>query len=215
MLIGTQNIEFGRSCQPNSVGDIKYRIRMVEKDPKLILWENTKALMLERYGKENLGRLAVDAGFAPANTTRLKQAKTSMGMDHVAAVARALKVELWQLFVDGLVANDLPTLTTPLNGWPFQDLAPERFHGLSDMQKAKIEGALLNMVSQFENASQSSAVAAKVKTPIDRSGLRSGTPKRVQTTPQDLKSLRETKRDVSINRLSGKGKAGRGVNKKA
>lgn len=215
MLIGTKNIEFGRLCQPNSVGNFQYRIRMAEKDPKIILWENAQTLMKDRYGAVILARLAEDANLAPANMTRLKQAKTSTGMDIVAAIAKALGVEVWQLLVDGLSTEKLPALETPLNAWPFRDVSPERFHELSDMQKAKIEGALLNMVSQFENASQSSPGTGKVKTPIDRSGLRQGTPKRVQTTPQDLKSLRETKLDVSINRLPGKGKAGRGVNKKA
>ena len=212
MLIGTKSTVFGISCQPNSVGQFNYRIRMTEKDLKVILWENVQALMKERYGAVILARLAEDTGLAPANMTRLKQAKTSIGMDMVTEIAQALKVEPWQLLVDSLVADKLPTLATPSNAWPFPELDPERFHALSDLQRAKIEGALLNMMSQFENASQSSA---KVITPVGRSGLSGGAQKSVQTTPQDLKSLRETKPDVSTNRVSGKGKARPGTDKKA
>lgn len=215
MLIGTKSTAFGMSCQPNSVGSMDYRIRMPDKDLKKTLWDTVEILMKKKYGRINEARLSADSGIAPTNMTRYKQAGTNMGIDKVGLLAQAFDLEPWQLLIDGWAPGQPPALSSRQNSWPFEEVDPGRFYALDDLQRAKIEGAVLNMLSQYENASQSSPETGKVKTPIDRSGLRSGTPKRVQTTPQDLKSLRETKLDVSINRLSGKGNAGHGVNKKA
>ena len=60
---------------------------------KKTLWANVRALMLERWGEENLNRLAREAKIGPGSAQRIKEGQTSVGLDVVEKVARALKVE--------------------------------------------------------------------------------------------------------------------------
>lgn len=69
---------------------------------KATLWENVRALMVLKYGKENLNALARDAKIGPGSATRIKEAKTSVGVDIVEKVAEAFKVEPWQLLAPGM-----------------------------------------------------------------------------------------------------------------
>ena len=59
---------------------------------KKVLWDNVKALMVERWGAENLNRLAREAGFGPATASRLKEQETSVGIDVVEKCAKLFKV---------------------------------------------------------------------------------------------------------------------------
>lgn len=83
---------------------------MLLKDSKLILWENVQTLMTKRYGKKNLGKFATDCGIGAASMTRIKAAKTSVGVDTIEAIAREFKLQPWQILVDGLVADTPPAL---------------------------------------------------------------------------------------------------------
>lgn len=64
---------------------------------KQILWRNIVSLMVVRYGKENMGRLARDAGIGAATVTRIKEMQTSVGTENLEAIANALGVPAWQL----------------------------------------------------------------------------------------------------------------------
>lgn len=83
---------------------------MTIKNSKLILWENVLTLMAKRYGKENLGKFAADCGIGAASMTRIKLAKTSIGVDTIEAIAREFKLQPWQILVDGLDADTPPAL---------------------------------------------------------------------------------------------------------
>lgn len=109
MFIGPKSTAFGIFSQPHSVEICTYRIRMNRKDSKKVLWENVSKLMVARYSKENLTKLAADAGIGPATCTRIKEQKTSVGTDVLEAVAGALKVLPWHLLVSGLDPNALPS----------------------------------------------------------------------------------------------------------
>lgn len=67
-----------------------------------VLWNNVKALMDHHYGEENLNRLAREAKFGPGTASRIKEQKTSAGLDTLDKVARAFNLETWQLLVPGL-----------------------------------------------------------------------------------------------------------------
>jgi len=86
-----------------SVNRIRYTIpatlRHVGEQPKKILWENVKALMVEKYGAENLNRLARESKLGPGSVSRIKAMRTSVGIDVVAKAAKALGVEPWQLLM--------------------------------------------------------------------------------------------------------------------
>lgn len=67
-----------------------------------ILWENVRALMLSKWGAENLNRLARESRIGLASTTRIKEARTSVGLGIIEKVARTLGAEPWQLIAPGL-----------------------------------------------------------------------------------------------------------------
>lgn len=87
--------------QPNSV-------EMHTDDLKRLMWANVLALMHQRWGGENLTRLAREAGVGPGTATRLKEGKTSVGLDVVQRIARAFGLEPWQLLIPGLDPARLP-----------------------------------------------------------------------------------------------------------
>ena len=66
--------------------------------------------MVARYGKENLTRLAADCRFGPGTATRIKEQKTSVGLDVIEQIAAAFQVEPWQLLVPGMSPSNPPVL---------------------------------------------------------------------------------------------------------
>lgn len=66
------------------------------------LWANVLALMNHHYGGENLQRLARDAKFGPGTASRLKEQETSTRLSTIDKIARAFKLESWQLLVPDL-----------------------------------------------------------------------------------------------------------------
>ena len=110
MLIHTEDTAYGRLRQPHSVGEIRYRAAMGEPNTKKQLCENVSRLMEHRYGGENLTRLANEAKFGPGSATRLKEQKTSVGVDLVDKLAKYFGLEPWQLLVPGLDPKAKPRL---------------------------------------------------------------------------------------------------------
>lgn len=53
--------------------------------------------MTYHYGRENLNRLAKGAKIGPGSATRIKEAKTSVGLDVLEKVAKHFKVAAWEL----------------------------------------------------------------------------------------------------------------------
>lgn len=100
----------GSSGQPHSVGHSDYPSAM-HVDSKQILWQNVLRLMTERYGKENLTRLAADARVGPGTVTRIKDQQTSVGADVIDRIAAALKVQAWQLLMPDGVTTAEPSVS--------------------------------------------------------------------------------------------------------
>lgn len=96
MLITVDHTANGRSLQPLSVGNLNYCAEM-KLDSKKVLWENVLSLMVDRYKKENLTKLAKDSGIGPGTMTRIKEQETSVGVDTLEKLAVVAKVEPWQL----------------------------------------------------------------------------------------------------------------------
>lgn len=97
--------EFGAACLPDSVAILGYCFRMGPKDTKKALWENVLALMERDYLKENLTRLARDADIGGATAKRIKDARTSVGVDVIERIAKVFDVRPWQLLTPGLGAD--------------------------------------------------------------------------------------------------------------
>lgn len=88
----------------------RYHVRVSLTPAKAVLWQNVKALMDARYGKENLTRLAADAKIGPGTATRIKEQKTSVGLDVLEQIGQAFGVEPWQLLVPGMNPSNPPVL---------------------------------------------------------------------------------------------------------
>ena len=83
---------------------------MSPPDSRQVLWANVSALMVQRWGEENLNRLAREAEIGLGTAARLKKQTTSVGLELVDKLARGLHVEPWQLLVPGASASNPPVL---------------------------------------------------------------------------------------------------------
>jgi hypothetical protein len=124
---------------------------MIKKDSKQVLWENVSRLMVKRYGKENLTRLAADSGVGPGTCTRIKVQGTSVGLEVVEAIAKALEAEPWQLLVPNLDPYDLPSLGGDSGQWPMPMVSRESFLSLPADDRVFIQGYLHRMIEEKSN----------------------------------------------------------------
>ena len=83
---------------------------MAADDSKAHLWASVQALMRQRYGEENLNRLARDVRVGPATASRLKAKETSVGLDVVDKIAHAFGVPAWHLLAPGFDPAAPPVL---------------------------------------------------------------------------------------------------------
>ena len=90
------------------VGLRVYPVGMAPVDSKTVLWNNVSALMRKRWNCENLSKLAREAGIGPGSATRIKEQRTSVGLDVLEKVAACFDLEPWQLLVANLDPDDLP-----------------------------------------------------------------------------------------------------------
>lgn len=79
-------------------------------DSRRVLWASVSALMRHHWERENLNRLAREAGIGPATCVRLKAQETSVGLEVVDRIAAVFGVESWQLFVPGFDPASPPVL---------------------------------------------------------------------------------------------------------
>ena len=80
---------------------------------KQILWENTRNLMINRYGEENLNKTAVEslkAGhkISIGSLARIKAQETAVGLDVLERLARFFNVSLPLLMTEGMVIKSHP-----------------------------------------------------------------------------------------------------------
>jgi hypothetical protein len=86
-----------------------------EKDLKKLLWENVRALMLDKYGRENLTLLAKEAGIGVASIQRIKEMQTSVGIDILEKVAKAFRMEPHQIICPVVDAKHFQTVCIAYN----------------------------------------------------------------------------------------------------
>lgn len=79
-------------------------------DTKATLWANVQALMVKHYGEENLTRLAKETGVGLGTAGRIKEMKTSAGIDTMERIADRFNLAVWQLLVPGMDAANPPAL---------------------------------------------------------------------------------------------------------
>lgn len=79
-------------------------------DSKNVLWASVSALMRKHYGGENLTRLAKDCKIGPGTASRMKEGKTSVGVDILDKIAKHFHLEPWELLVPAFDPANRPTL---------------------------------------------------------------------------------------------------------
>ena len=92
------------------VDGAEYAVPMREIEPKHILWANVAALMRHHWGDENLTRLAREAKIGPGSCTRIKEQRTSVGIDILSKVARVFELQAWHLLTPGLDPTNPPVI---------------------------------------------------------------------------------------------------------
>lgn len=83
---------------------------MSQIDTNATLWQNVQALMMKSWGEVNLNRLARECKIGPATVVRIKEQKTSVGLEVLDKIADHFHLAVWQLLVPGLEPGNPPTL---------------------------------------------------------------------------------------------------------
>jgi plasmid maintenance system antidote protein VapI len=83
---------------------------MGQLDTNATLWMNLQALMLKHWGEENINRLARECHVGPATVQRIKDQRTSVGLEVLDKIANNFNLSVWQLLVPGLDPTNPPTL---------------------------------------------------------------------------------------------------------
>lgn len=106
---------------PHTVGICKWKIPqtgeslchtayMEALSTNSILWSNVQRLMLHKYGKENLTRLARESGCGPGTASRIKEQKTSIGLEVLSKIGAVFDLEPWQLITPNLDPTNPPVI---------------------------------------------------------------------------------------------------------
>lgn len=93
---------------PQSVKTPPYILGM--PDSKQILWENTSALMVHHWGKENLSELSRRAKVGLATCDRIKKRETSVGTDVLEKIADVFGLQAWHLLTPQLDPKNPPVI---------------------------------------------------------------------------------------------------------
>lgn len=121
---------------------------MDQTDSKQVLWDNVLRLMRKKYGKENLTRLASEAGIGPGTSTRMKDQRTSIGTDKLDQIARVFGVESWQLLTPNLDV-DSPT-RYGANEWGLPMVDKARYLKLPPDDRILIQGYMMRLIEERE-----------------------------------------------------------------
>lgn len=144
----TDPTAYGRLCQPHSVAILDYRLWMAKNDSRTVLWESVSRLMRKKYGKDNLTRLAKDAGIGPGTATRIKDQETSVGIENLDKIADVFGVQAWQLLTPNLDADSLPRIGA--NEWPLPMVDKARYLNLPPDDRVLIQGYMTRLIEERE-----------------------------------------------------------------
>lgn len=125
--------------QPHPVRDRAYRFRMTA-DPKKVLASNIRRLL--RLGNESGVSKLIKLGISNGNAQRALKGETAIGLDVLAQLAAKLGVQPWQLLVEDLDPDELPTLRQQEFRWPFKQIDFESVASLVGTKAADVERGL-------------------------------------------------------------------------
>lgn len=131
--------------QPHSVGGCQYR-DPVQEDLKLTIRANIRRLLHLTDGESGVAQV-MKLGFSNGTAQSLLAGETSIGVDVLAKVAAALRVEPWQLCVPGLDPERMPSLEPQHFRWPFRQVDPDQLLGLVGTTAATVEVGLIALLA--------------------------------------------------------------------
>lgn len=83
---------------------------MGQIDTNATLWQNLCSLMVRHWDEVNVNRLARECKVGPATIMRIKEQKTSVGLEVLEKLADHFGLAVWQLLVPGLDPHNPPAL---------------------------------------------------------------------------------------------------------
>lgn len=118
---------------------------------KQIVQENVRALLGLQADESGVAKL-MKRGFANGTAQRILDAETSLGVDVLERLAKALEVEPWQLCAPKLGRE---AKTAPQGEkWPFKEVAKETWAALSEGHKGVVEDVMLETISRLQARSR-------------------------------------------------------------
>ena len=139
--------------QPHSVEDWRQSLPM-GKNLKIVVAENVRTLLGLRPDDRGATAALIKLKISNGDATRTLKGQTSIGLDKLAELAKALKVEPWQLLVPGLDPTRMPALEPVSFRWPFRQVDPEVITGLSGSLAQQVENGLLATLAAVGVASR-------------------------------------------------------------
>lgn len=110
-------------------------------DLKITVRDNIRRLLRLKEGESGVGRL-MEHGFVNGTAQRILAGETSLGVDLLAKLAGAFRVQPWQLLVPGIDPDALPELHAPAARWPFPSIDRDQVLSLSGAEAAAVEVGL-------------------------------------------------------------------------
>ncbi len=104
------SVGFGKKNLPQTACSFAQTYGMTCKDTHAVLWANVRQLMIHKYGKENLTRLSRESGCGPGTMTRIKEQKTSVGLDVLGKISEVFGLCSWQLLTPDLDPANPPVI---------------------------------------------------------------------------------------------------------
>lgn len=127
--------------QPHAVRDWFYRLRMASL--KEIVAANVRRLLRLEEGESGVSKL-IRLGVANGTAQRVLGGTTAIGVDVLDSLARKLHVEPWQLLVENLDPDRMPTLRADTAfQWPFRQVDFDAISGLVGTKAADVERGLV------------------------------------------------------------------------
>jgi hypothetical protein len=97
-------------CQPLSVWDSAYRIRMTENTQPNVLWANICALL--RMVDPSIDKVRAKLKVGRGTVQRIRDGDTGIRVGTLEVIAKACGVEAWQLLIPGIGPGNVPRIAT-------------------------------------------------------------------------------------------------------
>lgn len=121
------------------------------KTVKQVIQENVRTLLKLQPDESGVQKL-IQKGFPNGSAQRILNLETKIGVDQLDKLAKAFKVEPWQLCAPNLGAATGQVKLVP-DRWPFATIRRDRWEELSERHKGVVEDAALQALERLQELS--------------------------------------------------------------